>query len=152
MSFDIENLGSPAFWDMLKSNPERLAKEVCSIDLIDLETTLCQHPPLRAWVTAAYETARIDEERAKWILNRTEAEILIATRKTFDGHTGKPKTVAVVNAEVETHEEVIAAKHTYLEKMRVRTALEAMVRTLTDRKDMLVQIAAKHRQEAQDFS
>lgn len=147
----IDHLGSPAFWDMLESTPESLAFEVCKIDLVNLEQTLEKHPALRAWVNAAHETAKIQEERAKWVLTRVKAKTLLESKAEKDPHTDRPKTVAVLEAEVETHEDVLKATDEYLDACRVRSSLRAISDALEDRKDMLIQLGAKHRQEARDY-
>ena len=86
-----------------------MAHEVCSIDLVNLETTLQHHAALRAWVTAAHETHRIEEERCKWNLTKTKARILKQAREVKDEFTGKLKTTAVLEAERDDHPEVAAA-------------------------------------------
>lgn len=145
-------LGTPEFWEHLKDNPARLAAQINSIDLVDLETTLQRHASLRGWVTASYETCRVAEERAKVELSRVRARVLLAAKATADELTKKPKTVAVLDAEVENHPDVIAAQDTLLDRMEVRGALRSMSECLGDRKDMLIQISARHRQEAADYS
>ncbi len=146
----IDTLGSPAFWDLLKGSPERLAQEICSIDLVDMDLTLQQHPALRGWVNAAFETSKIAEERAKWILNKTKAQAFITAKESNDPATGKPKNIASLEAEVELNSDVINAFEEYLTQARTRAVLRAMADALGDRKDMLIQIAAKQRHEASD--
>lgn len=148
---ELEKLGTPAFWDQIQSNPMVIAKAVAEIDLVDMERTLQTHPALRAWINAAHETTRIEEERAKWELSKTRAEALLRVKSTADPHTGKAKTVAVIDAEVETDLGVQDCQEVLLTISQKRAALRAMADSLEDRKDMLIQIAAKHRQEAGDY-
>ncbi len=142
-----DKLGESAFWDMMESNPALLAKNVCAIDLTDLETTLEKHSALRGWVSAAYETSRVAEERAKWNLTKARARVLLEVKAELDPHTGKGKTVAVVEAEVDLHPEVEATVLAFHDASEKKGALRAMTVGLSDRKDMLIQIAAKQREE-----
>ena len=145
-------LGSPAFWKDLKKDPSRMAFELCKIDLVDLEKTLQHQPSLTAWIVAAYETARVQEEKAKWELEVEKARALIKMKGTLDSDTGKNKTVAVLNAEVELCGPVIDLTEYLLDCQDTRAALRAIVQGLSDRKDMLIQISARHRQEAKEYS
>lgn len=144
-------LGSAEFWSRLDREPERLAHEICSIDLTNLEQTLQQHSGLRAWLNAVYERMRIDEERAKWELTKTTAYTLLFAKETVDANTGKPKTVQILQAEVDTNPAVQEATTTLHALQQRRGAMRAITEALEDRKDMLIQIAAKHRQEAKDY-
>lgn len=62
----MSDLGSAEFWQRLASEPNRLAAEICFVDVVNLDETLQKHASLRAWVNASHETARIQEERARW--------------------------------------------------------------------------------------
>ena len=147
----MTELGSVEFWERVENDPERLAMEVCKVDLVNLEQMLQKHPSTRAWVNAAHEVARIDEERARWHVTKARAEALLAAKSVPDPHTGKPKTVNVLDAEVECVESVRAATEELLAAQEKRGALRAMADALEDRKDMLIQIAAKQRQESRDY-
>jgi hypothetical protein len=144
-------LGSEEFWDQLHQNPARLAYEIAQIDLTDLQSTLQRHPALRAWVSATYENARIVEERAKWELTKIKAIATLQAKATVDADTNKNKTVAVLDAEVETNEAVLAAVAVLLEAQEKRATLKAMVDSLEDRVQMLVQLAARQREESRDY-
>ncbi len=144
------DLGSTAFWERLQKDPGRMAHEVCSIDLVNLEITLQHHAALRAWVTAAHETHRILEERKKWELTKTKARILKLAREVKDEFTGKLKTTAVLEAERDDHPEVADAVEALLQQQQTRGTLRAMVEALGDRKDMLVQLSARQRKEMDD--
>ncbi|KKN68891.1 hypothetical protein LCGC14_0446770 [marine sediment metagenome] len=144
-------LGTAAFWTRLTKEPAALAAQICAIDLVDLDTTLQQHASLRAWVNASYEVARIGEEKLKWELTKTRASLTYSASRVNDPVTDKPKTIAVLNAEVDNDplvENVTKRLHTQGE---MRAALGAMTKGLEDRKDMLIQIAAKQRREIEDY-
>ena len=146
------DLGTTAFWDRIKKDPARLASEVCSVDVINLDETLQHHAALRAWVNAAYETARIGEERIKWEETKARAIALLAAKAEPDPDTGKPKTVAVLNAEVDLTQEVQTIVDQLLNQQEMRGTLRAMTNALEDRKDTLIQIAAKQRKELGDYN
>lgn len=144
-------LGSQEFWERLRTDPALLAHEVCRIDLADLQGTLQHHAGLRAWVNAAYETARVQEERAKWALTKAEARATLRARDEPDPATGKAKTVAVVAAEVAEEPEVQACTARLLDAQQQVAALRAMAHALEDRKDMLVQLSANMRAERGEY-
>lgn len=145
-------LGSPEFWARLKTEPEALAAAICSVDVQNLDLTLQQHAGLRAWVNAAHEVARIAEERAQWEVTKTRAGMLLAAKAEKDSHTGKDKTVAVLNAEVDVNGAVVTAEGVYLDAQEKRGVLRAMSNALEDRLQMLIQLSAKQRQEAKDYN
>lgn len=144
-------LGSQDFWLALAKDPARLAAEVCSVDVVNLDQTLQKHAALRAWVNAAHEVARTTEEGLKWEETKARARALLRAKEDNDPHTGKAKTVAVLEAEVTTTPEVIEHTEALLEQRKVRGSLRAMADALEDRKDMLIQIAAKQRKELEDY-
>lgn len=144
-------LGSPQFWDALKTNPEQLAVTVCSINAADLDRTLQEHPALVAWVVAAHESAKIVEARARWELTKAEAIVTLRAKAQDDPDTEKPKTIQVLRAEVDASPEVgEATDHLFTTQERT-AALRAMVEALRDRRDMLVQLAAKQRDEQRQY-
>lgn len=145
-------LGSADFWNRLKQDPELLAAEVCSIDLGDLDTTLQHHPALRAWVNAAYEGAAVEVEQAKWNVGKARAVATLTVKKQKDPDTAKPKTVQVLAAEVDDDENVGQCNIDLWRALEKRGALRAMAHALEDRAQMLIQISAKQRQEAKDYS
>lgn len=147
----MTDLGSAAFWQRMVTEPERLAAEVCFIDITDLDKTLQRHASLYAWVCAAHEAARIHEERGKWDVTTARARALMTAKTTPDA-ANKAKTVQVIEAEVELDETVRAATTVLLERQEKRGALRAMTDALEHRKDMLIQISAKQRQEKGNYS
>jgi hypothetical protein len=143
-------LGSTEFWERLSSSAEQLCWEVCSIDLVNLDQTLQRHAALRGWVNAAHEAARVVEERAKWDLTKAEARAIIAARDIVDAK-GKTPPVEIVKAQAALDPNVEAATIALRATEERRGALRAMSSALEDRKDMLVQLAAKRRQEQGDY-
>lgn len=143
-------LGSKEFWDRLSLEPERLAAEICSVDVVNLDLTLQHHSALRAWVNAAHESARIDEERKKMEVTKSRARALLKAKGEKDSHTDKTKTVQVLDAEVETDVAVLAAEDLFMDAQEKRGVLRAMSNALEDRMQMLIQISAKQRAERRD--
>lgn len=146
----VTELGSVAFWNLLKLQPESLARSICTINLNNLEQELEQHPAIRAWVTAAYETARIKEEQAKWELTKIRSRTLLNAKEEKDSISGKAKTIQQLDAEVDIHQEVIDATTKYYEASTISGVLKAMTKGLEDRKDMLIQLAVRQREEQRD--
>lgn len=144
-------LGSPEFWERVKSDPAALAYEVCRVDLTDLRLTLQTHASLRAWVGAVHEQARVEEERAKFELTKRRAIAMMTAKATPDPVSGKAKTVGVMEAEMELDADVAAAQAALFRAMEKRGALRAMVESLTERRDMLVQLSAKQREEEREY-
>lgn len=144
-------LGDREFWARLESDPKQLAAEVCSINVVSLNQTLEQHPALRAWVTAAYEVARIDEERAQWEVTKASARALLKAKEEKDTNTGKAKTGEVLKAEAEVDADVVRLTEELLRAQHKRSALRAMSTALEDRLQMLIQISANQRNENRDY-
>ena len=144
-------LGTTEFWDRAIKDPALLAHEVCSLDLNDIEGALQKQPALYAWVSAAHEGARIEEERARWNVTKAEAVAMLTAKAFRDPHTDKPKTVGVLQAEVDVDDEVGLRKSVLFAAMEKRAALRAMTDALSHRRDMLVQLAARQRDEAKEY-
>lgn len=138
----MTDLGSNEFWERIQREPARLAAEVCFVDVVNLVETLQKHPGLRAWVNAQHEVARIEEERAKWELTKARARALLDAKGTVDER----------KAAAEIAPAVIAAQEALFGTQEKRGALRAMADALEDRLQMLIQIAAKQRQESKVYS
>lgn len=142
-----DRLGTEAFWSLLRSQPELVAKEVCAIDLINIEETLQKHSGLRAWVGAAFESCRIQEEQAAWRLAKTRGKVLLEAKGAMDPNTGKAKTVEALKAEVDVHPDVDAAEQEVIVAKGMKGVLKIIYDSLGDRRDMLIQIASRQRAE-----
>lgn len=143
-------LGSTEFWQRLAADPKALALEVCTIDAVDLERTMYQHPGLRAWVNAACEVARVEKGRAEFGITKARAVAFLKAKEAPDQQTNKQKNADTCKAEADASPEVEAAYERLFSADDQYGALRAMSTALEDRKDMLVQISAKRRQEARD--
>lgn len=140
-------LGSKEFWDRLASDPKALAVEVCTIDLVDLDRTLYQHPGLRAWINVAFENAQTEKERAEWKVTKARAAAFLKAKEVPDPQTNKQKNADTCKAEAEQSPELEAAMQELFVAQDKLGALKAMAKALEDRKDMLVQISANRRKE-----
>jgi len=145
-------LGSAEFWQKIRDEPERIAAEVCLIDTTNLDLTLQRHASLHAWINAAHESARIAEERARWEVTKAYALALLAAKAIPDPQTGKGKTVDVFKAEADASAAVQDANEALLLAQAKRGTLRAMASALEDRRDMLIQISAKRRQDQENYS
>lgn len=139
-------LGTTEFWDKLRDDPAALAAEVCSIDLVNLHMSLQMHAALRAWVGAAHESARVAEARVNWDLTKARALAMLRF-----GEVGGRPPKHVLDARVEGDDDVIELTEALLNAQEKRGALRAMSDALDHRRDMLVQLAAKQRQEQSDY-
>lgn len=140
-------LGTVAFWERLKEDPKRLAAEVASVDLVNLQVTLQQHSGLRAWIAAAFEQARVEEERVQFRLTQARARALLKAKEVEDPHTEKPKTVSVLQAEVDIDPAVVQLQDDLFVIQDKRGGLRAMNTALDDRLQMLIQISSNQRAE-----
>ncbi len=131
-------LGGAEFWERLANEPAKLAAEICLLDAADLDATLQKHAGLFAWVSATHEAARIAEERAKWEVTKARARAFV----TIQGGT-----VGDRQAQVELLPEVQQSQEALFTAQEKRGALRAMADALEHRKDMLIQLSAKQRQE-----
>ena len=139
-------LGTEEFWARIRTDPAQLAAEVCSINIAKLDETLERHASLRAWVNAAFEVARINEARAKWEQTKAQARATITIKQS------KPSaTVQMVEAERDLDPAIENATEHLFTQQEIRGGLHAMVSALEDRRDMLIQIAAKQRKEMQEY-
>ena len=145
-------LGSTDFWERLKTDPARLASEVCMVDVVTLDNTLQLHASLRAWVNASHEAARIQEERLKWEETKIRARAFMDSKAVADAITGKPKTVDALKADVDLNPIVQEAREALLDQQETRGAFRAMADALEDRLQMLIQISAKQRKEMKDYA
>lgn len=145
-------LGTKEFWEQLSKDPAFLASQICLIDLTNLDQTLQNHPALRAWVNATYESSRIAKERAEWELTKARSGALLKAKEVDDPHTEKAKTVQVLQAEVELDAAVQASTELLFLAEDRCGSLKAMSTALEDRLQMLIQISAKQRQEMRDHS
>ncbi len=126
------------------STPERvvnvLVSNHCRIDLANLDAALSRHAALFAFAMAAFEMARVGEARAKWRADVVKGEQ--ATRLLASG-----KTVSAAEKTIPTVPEVKTVMEELLTAQMVTGRLRALISGLEHRRDMLVQISAKQRQE-----
>ena len=138
----MTDLGSAEFWQRIQTEPAKLAAEVCFVDVANLEVTLQKQPGLCAWVNAQFEVARIEEERAKWVLTVAHARALLAATGTVDERQATAHTAVAV----------LAAQEALFAAQEKRGALRAMAKALDDREQMLIQISARQRKEIETYN
>lgn len=126
--------------------PEERASEMvaeyCRIDLSNLDLALSRHSSLYAYTVAAYELARVQEARAKWSLEVTKSDV-------YQVLVEKDPKVSVSAAD-KSIARAVTTKTAMEEMFKAQVAvarLKALVSGLEHRRDMLVQISARQRQE-----
>lgn len=119
--------------------PESEIVEIVRISLRNLIETMARHPGLYGYAAAAYELAKVRQLENEYNLKQTKA--------TAYGKLLEKNTATAATALLDSQPEVIAAQATLIKQMKEVAALAALVRALDHRRDMLVQIAARQRQE-----
>lgn len=123
---------------------EAKVSEYCRIDLANLDLALSRHAALYAYSVAAYELAKVQEARAKWKLEGTKAMV-------FGALTEKDSKIAVAAADKKIPL-AIPVKEAMEEMLTIQSTvarLRGLAAGLEHRRDMLVQISARQRQEMQ---
>lgn len=129
--------------DRLLESPALEAAKLCAINLADIEDTMQKHPALFAYAAASYEVERVKEARAKAGLERIRAEVFQIE--------SQDKAVSRVKEEIDANPRVIAAQDILLRTQQRVAVLRAVVESLTQRRDMLIQLAARQRQEIRAY-
>lgn len=116
----------------------------CRIDLANLDTALARHPALYAYTVAAYELSKVQEARKKWEVEEAKAFTYQALQ-AVDQKT----SVSSADKKIPNSANVKAAMESLFSIQGVVARLKALSAGLEHRRDMLVQISAKQRQEMQ---
>lgn len=120
----------------------QIVTDFCSVDLVDMMTTLGRHAGLYAYAVAACEMAKVDEARASW--EKEQAKSRAFSRLV----TENPKiTASAAEVRIPLDAEYIAAVESYLSTRVTLARLKALVEGLGHRRDMLVQLASRQRAE-----
>jgi hypothetical protein len=130
-------------WEALNGDdPAAEIARVCAIDVTDMETVMQAHPALFGYASASYEVARAQQSTAEWSLDRTKAAVF-EEKKAED-----PKaSVSGIKEVLENDPKVIAASNEVLQSTRRALLLKSLVNALDHRRDMIIQISARHREE-----
>lgn len=136
---NLAQLLDPAFPD---EKAEALVADYCKIDLANLEIALSRQASLYAYTVAAFEMSKVDEARKKWQLEAAEGEVYEALMRSSE-----KMTVAAANKITPKAAPVKEAQEAIFKAQGVSARLKALVSGLEHRKDMLIQISARQRQE-----
>lgn len=116
--------------------------QYCEINLADIETALSRQASLYSYVVAAYELAKVAEAQEKWNFEQTKADAFIKIQSL------DPKESATsIDRKILQAQTVRDAAKAHFSAQANTARLKALVSGLEHRRDMLVQIAAKMRQE-----
>lgn len=123
-------------------NPQVTLAALVHINLADLTTALLHHASLYAFFAARMETRRVE-------MKKKGLELEIQQAKASSAITAAEPKLAVdkVKAQVSLDPEVQRLEHEYLEAEHQFRQLDALIKSLEHRRDMLVQLSAQNRQE-----
>jgi len=124
------------------SDIQKVVAEYCRIDLANLDEALSRHAALYAYTVAAYEMAKVQEARAKWSLEMIKSEVF-----KILGQQDKRVTVAAAERRIPLAVTTQAGAQTLFDAQVLTARLRALVMGLEHRRDMLIQISARQRQE-----
>ncbi len=124
--------------------PERVVNAVvsshCRIDLANLDAALSRHAALFAYAMAAFEMAKVAEARIKWRTEVVKSEEFAKIQLKGKSATAAEKLILTLDSVQTVMDELHASQE-------VTGRLRALINGLEHRRDMLVQISAKQRQE-----
>lgn len=121
---------------------QRSIANYCRINLQNLDQALERHPALFAYAVACFEMAKVQEAQKKWNL-----EVTKSTSYQFLMDSDPKMTVAGADKKIPSIPAVASAVAELHEAMSVVGRLKGLVDGLGHRRDMLVQISARQRQE-----
>lgn len=130
--------------DALRDNPAFEVARICQIDTRDLDRALMTQAGLAAYAYSLHESARAAEQEAKYAYERAKAEEFSRLR---DGGAA----IGQANEQAELGEAVSAARQAAMAKEATTRQYYALVRGLEQRRDMLIQLSARQRQEMRSF-
>lgn len=137
--------------EALDTDPDKEAARICEINLADLVGTMQRHPGVVAYVHAQYEAARIKEALTRQKFENVKAAIADQLAKTPVESTGKMPSVAAVEMAVKNDLNVQQAYQKYLQAVGETSLFKPIITGLEHRRDMLVQIASRQRQEIANY-
>ena len=123
-------------------------RDIVKISDIKLNEEFMQQPSVYAWFAALCEMAGAEAENKKFKLSVLKANTEKTVRRV-KASAGEKTTESAVAAEVQTDDAFIAASLDLIEAERQYSILRALVRSLDQRKDMLIQLGVMKRQEMQ---
>jgi hypothetical protein len=120
--------------------PETEIVEIVRISLRNLLETMARHPGIYGYAAAAFEAGKVRQLELEYGVKQAKARAF--------SHFLQQTSATAADKLVDGDQGVIEAQATLIRQMREVAALGALVRALDHRRDMLVQIAARQRQEA----
>lgn len=139
---DSPSIGVEIDFERLNARPEQEVAALCRINLGDLVSTMATHPSFVAYATALHETAKVDVAKTE---NRLKRMRVMAFH---DLEIRNPKrAISKLEKDVEMDERVKTLTDNLEQKQQRAGALRALVAGLSDRRDMLMNIAGRQRDE-----
>lgn len=123
-------------------------RDVVKISDIKLSEEFMHQPSVYAWFAALCEIAGSEAESKKFMLSVLKANTEKKVRREYAA-SGTKTTESAIAAEVQTDDAFIASSIALIEAERQYSILRALVRSLDQRKDMLIQLGVMKRQEMQ---
>lgn len=136
----------PINLQQLFAKPAEVIADLVTIDINNLEEDMVNHPRLVAWATVTYENTRALAEAAKWDVEYMTSQAYHELFAKEGMSIGKAEKLVGSDIKVTNQQK----KHQALRRQVV--VLRALVTALDHRKDMIVQIAARQRQEISSYN
>jgi len=128
--------------EQLFREPLTVIPSLVTIDIVNLENVMINHARLVAWAVIVYEEAKSLEASAKWDLDYMRSKAQAALFQN-DPKLAMGKAEAMATSDIS----VSTQARKYQELQRKTSILKSLVSALEHRRDMIVQLAARQRQE-----
>lgn len=129
-------------WERLRNDPEKEVARICTIHLANLMDVCVKHPAIVAYSVAMHERAKVEHERAKGRVQRVRARRFAMLSKAEPG-----RAVRRLELDVDADAEVESAETAMYEAQERVAVLRALVEGLNHRRDMLMHLAPRQRDE-----
>jgi hypothetical protein len=123
-------------------------RDILKISDVKLSEEFMQQPSIYAWFASLCEMAGAEAENKKFKVSVLKANTEKRIRYEFASR-GEKTTENSIAAAVQTDDAFIAASMDLIESERQYSILRSLVRSLDQRKDMLIQLGVMKRQEMQ---
>lgn len=120
----------------------RQVSEYCRINLANLDEALQRQPSLFAYASACFEMAKVNEAKAKW-----DMEVALSQAFQVFMDQDSKMTVGAAEKKMKSVPSVQEAVRVYHQAMQLCARLKGLTNGLEHRRDMLVQLSARERQE-----
>lgn len=126
-------------------NPEEFARDV-KINVHDLSKHFCEQATLFAYYATKAHQAQTFADGKKQLMGVANAQIAKSIRDEAAAE-GKKITEAAIAQAIEIHPDYVRARRTYNEAQGIADLAKTYLEALKQRRDMLIQLGAKQRDE-----